>query len=134
MRLSEAIRLGALTGPQYHAGFFGPDDSSCALGAAAIAVGLKTHLLLFSLNVAPLTEKFPILFYSFISDYCDCEKISTCEPPLHDHIVHLNDTHKWTREQIADWVAVIENDQPLEQSSAPINEHTNISTKEEVCV
>jgi len=29
---------------------------------------------------------------------------------LHCLIVHLNDRHRWTREQIADWVATVEGD------------------------
>ncbi len=88
LRLSEAMRLGAMLKPQ---GFEILRDAlgrTCALGAAGEAVG---HLHLRAI--------YPIL-----------DLPATC--PVHgfrgfrliDAIVSLNDVHCWTRERIADWI------------------------------
>lgn len=98
MRLSDAIRVGAMNKPQAfgcmeHAGH------TCALGAAFDAVGL--------LFVSNRGDKARLMFpemCSFVPGPCDCDIAGAVECV----IVHLNDGHLWTREQIADWVATIE--------------------------
>ncbi len=105
MRLSEAIRLGAMLRPQAFHGLF-KDGGSCALGAALDAMGITDEEA----------------FQRRLSLFEGASQIRVMVPPccrclvdLHEVdavIVHLNDTHQWTREQIADWV------ETLEQASA----------------
>ncbi len=114
MRLSDAIRLGAMLKPQR---FGAPNnrltlvDQTCALAAAAEACGFE-HL-----NVR--TPEWAALFGWAERVYLGCP-VAPCSV-LDDHgakvrfvIVHLNDYHHWTREQIADFVQTIE-----ESRSAP---------------
>ena len=109
MRLSEAIRLGAMLKPQT-TGHYRKAGATCALGAAADAAGIKRDM------DNKLFLRFPILS---IEDWP--------EPPvkiqrpgflasqggqnpmsLYTVIWRLNDDAELTREQIADYVATIE--------------------------
>ena len=109
MRLSEAIRLGAMLHPQCFGALYeyrpGPADvtanqqlprrvwrtrgvmKSCALGAALMA-GYSDEF-----------EK------ESIKRRCPACRAPDC---LTHTISHLNDRHRWTREAIADWVQTIE--------------------------
>lgn len=107
MKLSEAIRLGAMLKPQGH-GLLHVNGRTCALGAAYDAVG---HLDEHSYGWRGLERDFPILL-SLLKAPCP---IPTCQSPFWRDgqretwaIPHLNDYHRWTREQIADWVETIE--------------------------
>jgi hypothetical protein len=82
MRLSEAIRLGALWGPQIRGAYVSEQGGSCALGAAIQALSLKPEF-----GYAELRRVFPGL-----------------RQPLVEAIVQRNDFLGWTREQIADWL------------------------------
>jgi hypothetical protein len=106
MKLSEAIRLGALLKPQ---GIATPSGSSksCALLAACEAVGQL-------MTSAVLATEWPEMYGRAVScPVCDAHHsyltgcIGCC----------LNDKHRWTREQIADWVQTIE-----EQAVAKVGE------------
>jgi hypothetical protein len=98
VKLSEAIRLGAMMKPQ---GFDGTGNRecprTCAFGAALDAVSGE--------NVAEIWPWLRTLF-----DPCPvCADVS--RPSYYESfgvIPHLNNDHRWTREQIADWVAEIE--------------------------
>lgn len=100
MRLSEAIRLGAMLKPQAF-GTLWRGVGSCALGAAYDALGC-----------APF--EFPREIERFAAQtIAVCPACESCWgpwPPLSGVAVigHLNDDHRWTREQIADWVARVE--------------------------
>ena len=105
MRLSEAIRLGALLGPQTQGTFFRSGDdymATCALGAAAGAIGAKNYKgLILSWS------QWPIL-HSLVPEN---ELPSDLAMDLYKGprtlswiIMVLNDTGRWTRTQIADWV------------------------------
>ena len=98
MTLSEAIRLGSMLGPQIRLHFVGPDHSSCALGAAMIAVGYHNRRG----TRWELKALFPITASIVRCPSCGD---SCC---LVDCIIHLNDAHRWTRGQIADWVETLE--------------------------
>jgi hypothetical protein len=112
MRLSDAIRLGAMLAPQ---GFNGYQDAwgrTCALGAALEAIGRlgASHRAYLSwASLYPWLRGLPWRACPACAGYLS-------EPGLIELIVHLNDTHRWTREQIADWVATIE---PREEPAAP---------------
>lgn len=107
MKLSEAIRLGAMMREQ---GFFSLFDGgrSCALGAAMEAFGIDCGA--DSLKAARLLTHFydtlTILTHRVTLPCC-------CNPNVREArvstvIQHMNDSHKLTREQIADWVETIE--------------------------
>ena len=106
MRLSEAIRLGAMLKPQgFGAGSAILNDVSptCALGAAADACGLETGYHAYEKwrflgNAAPPCPGCG----------CDAAARDYCVSDIGDVVWHLNDEHKWTREAIADWVETIE--------------------------
>ena len=108
MKLSEAIRLGSLMSPQH---FGGSMDGAgrCALGAAADAAGLEKSAL-GTVPYVRLREHFPVLGLPFgPSD-------------VMRHIVNLNDIFRHTREQIADWVAIVERRAELIAAPAPVQE------------
>jgi hypothetical protein len=97
MKLSEAILLGAMMRPQAFRALF-TDDGACALGGALLAVGASGEPALRSVR-----NRWPWVFT--VSAECpSCGR--SC--PVFGIITHLNDTHRWTREQMAGWVASIE--------------------------
>lgn len=100
MKLSEAIRLGALLHPQcfdtmrtYRYYRDGRRDilGTCALGAAEEA-GYHAQRQSDWIVLAQCPEGCPL------------------DGPvwLGNVVSHLNDYHRWTRERIADWVATVE--------------------------
>ncbi len=110
IRLSEAIRLGAMirrqiTGRYFFAG------GTCAAGALMEALGLITeenHLRASAIyRDSDNFQMFPVVKAELSSS----ENCPECRGGWHcirDLIVHLNDQCGWTREQIADWVEEIE--------------------------
>lgn len=133
MRLSEAIRLGGMLHPQCVGKFFGdrertavtPLDRSqiretCALGGAWLVAGGSSHDEVITetrsspRGFARAGQRVTILDYPaewmrVLSAVVLCPEI-TCpgHGPLDGAIQHLNDDHRWTREQIADFVETIE--------------------------
>lgn len=147
MRLSEAIRLGAMMKPQAFGetyqmvragglrGLFGQKiQASCAFGAAMDANPL---------GVAPAIPGAPR--ESLRGDVSEVPSVVSVIPPEwvpvtaslrpcplcgvsasgFKQIAHLNDYHKLTREQIADWVEGIENAQ-----STPATSREEVRTQE----
>lgn len=112
MHFSTAIRLGAMMKPQGGAGAGNPGGpTSCALGAALDAVGAKYDA--FSRDFWPWVESM---------DYGCPVSGCTMEVPMYYSkcprwgiglIPHLNNTHQWTRECIADWVEQRERERGL---------------------
>ena len=129
MRLSEAIRLGAMLRPQAYGGFYQsfkyPDGSSvvgsCALGAAAEAIGAVAKVCGFGYDHDPLRrigKNWPSAIGTIAA--CPCCQDETVAlvfagtrrqfrlrtvVNVISAVSHLNDRHRWSREQIADWVA-----------------------------
>lgn len=120
MQLSEAIREGAKIRPQAFDEYFDdfdtelPEDAepeicSCVLGAAfeAVAGGPFFDDPASPCTAAWLTATFPVLEVQGV--VCPVE---TCEEDpgayLFNVVTHLNDHHRWTREDIADFVERIE--------------------------
>lgn len=107
MKLSEAIRLGSMLRPQAFGGLF-VANGSCALGAAEEAAGGRWMLLWLD---------HPSMF----APCPDCQRQIKGLGMDMPTIAHLNDSHSWTRERIADWVATIEpQDAPVEQPVAAL--------------
>jgi hypothetical protein len=97
MKLSEAIRLGAMMMPQAFRTLLS-DDGACALGAALLAVGARPEEA-----VRSALNRWP--WASTVS--ADCPRCGRSRTVFRV-VTHLNDRHRWTREQIAEWVAGIE--------------------------
>lgn len=130
MKLSEAIRLGSMVGPQAYGslrerrrtgflGLFGPyEEATCAIGAAYQAGGITPTKL--AVPGGPyVTERgrtvknvttsliLPNQWYDtlYSEQWCPvCARNAQCRAV----IAHLNDDHRWTREQISAWVASVE--------------------------
>lgn len=106
MLLSGAIRTGSQIRPQAFGAYFRRENgalASCANGAAFEAVsgapendGAKIY--------KTLSNTFPV--WDSLSVYPPCGQ--HVRQLLRDAIMHMNDEHNWTREQIADWVAEVE--------------------------
>lgn len=94
MRLSEAIRLGAMMRPQVFGEYY-VDGGSCAMGAACEAAGVSGQQI----------QRYEMQWPDIINASCPA---CTGHRIWASTIVHLNDDHRWTREQIADWVQTIE--------------------------
>ena len=119
MKLSEAIRLGAMLKPQGYEVLYGA--RTCALGAASDALGFEESAKRYD----DLVRLFP-----FLSERATCP-VPFCDyghgehdPPSNLRVVwHLNDLHRWDRCRIADWVATVEprdDDAPV---TAPTTTH-----------
>ena len=109
MRISEAMRRGAAMRPQCNFILF-DGVGSCAIGAAMEGAGIEQNVMVNELCTA-YPEWNPILNalvpYPLgredISDPC-CLQVAQAKII----VMYLNDEHKWTREDIADWLEGVE--------------------------
>lgn len=124
MKLSEAIRNGAQKNPQAFLFFvaegYGEELCTCALTAAGVATGLEeTHPLQEILSVRDdtaadwvlhfVSEKFNIPLGESPTIKCtvtNCRDIEAMIGVIDVFrlVIHLNDIHSWTREEIADYL------------------------------
>lgn len=145
MKLSEAIRAGAKIRPQGFGSFFPVvrrwfgvkrEKLSCAMGAAFEGGSCKTKIETVSRafigregqliqagetveSVYPHDEWVPVLT---LTQSCpQCEK----QDNVNNVIQHLNDDHKWKREEIALWVARMEEVLEMAQRITELNELEN---------
>lgn len=108
MKLSEAIRLGAMLRPQGF-GHVLKDGRSCALGAAYEAIGLDASKPFMTVEIAcykAAARAFPFFAQIMIAKCPVCGK--KCEEGNLYMPAHLNDVHRLSREEIADHVETIE--------------------------
>ncbi len=94
MKLSEAMRLGAMLKPQGF-GLTRPEGTACALDAVALAA---------TTDISALSKGFPILdMWGIHCPECGPQPFSNLTVGM---VIagHLNDDHRWTRERIADWI------------------------------
>lgn len=105
LKLSEAIRLGAMIRPQGRGQYYSAiSGKSCAIGAAAEACGLDitTDQVKESVIRAwPWVEQEVQRPAGVTLSIISVGKVIEMVPCL-------NDFADWTREQIADWIATIE--------------------------
>lgn len=115
MRLSEAMRKGAKVTSQTFGILWGSlfadsdgntnNGSSCALGVALIgATPQLNHMYSTTCSMLwPWTETQKAT--------CPDEKCKNMQEnwPIANVVIHLNDHHRWTREEIADWLEKGEN-------------------------
>lgn len=99
LKLSEAIRLGAMLKPQS----FGSMRSCEAVPSLGDVLGLR------------IIEKTCAMGAAYEAGYRSAPYlgVSTCPACVHVGpvpylVMHLNDSHRWTRERIADWVESVE--------------------------
>jgi hypothetical protein len=114
MRLSEAIRLGAMMKPQAFGASF-HDGRTCALGAALDAIGRVRECYLNAPD-----------YWAMLVNYV-AEPVTGEMCLVLSAIRELNDQHRWTREQIADWVETIEA-RSTETTTAPVADSAEILT------
>jgi hypothetical protein len=132
MKLSEAIRLGAMLRPQAFGGFFkdqgGGVIGSCALAAALEAIGWKP---LSNTSVLIRSRGWPGEWTAIINlmvssrSWPGGEIYQNCWMQLGNVISILNDVH-WSREDIASFVENIEDRNP-ELYPAPQSECSDVS-------
>jgi len=109
MKLSTAIRLGAMLKPQAYDG--SATDATCALRAACEALGIKDERRpTGTLNYTALRAAYPLLWST--EHGCPACVANADGADVLDRVYHLNDWHRWTRERIADWIATIEPQEP----------------------
>lgn len=105
--LAKAIRLGAARRPQCFGSYFDERGGSCALGAAYDGMYELPRQAREPGEIVP--RHLERLFHCLEDVVKRCpERIegTACRKrlPLGAMIVHLNDDHGWTREQIAEWL------------------------------
>jgi hypothetical protein len=100
LKLSEAIRLGSMLKPQGFEGMSG--GTSCAIQAAVEAAGGDSDFM-----YSEAEERFPIIKALPACPVC-CGAWHQFTGSEMWALYHLNDHHRWTREQIADWVESVE--------------------------
>ncbi len=105
MKLSQAILIGCTLRPRKILHYFvSGNDGACALGAAIAAIGID--------KLTIISNEFPILnkFVAPPSNAFDRAYNET----VFIIIEKLNDVCGWSREQIAFWVATLEDaDEPI---------------------
>ena len=99
MKLSEAIRLGAMLSPQGRGNKALIGEHRCALGSALEAIGYKGKI---DGAYGYIRETWPF------SDGYVLYPVMEIELPIWNIIWKLNDINRWAREQIADWVETVE--------------------------
>lgn len=117
LKLSEAIRLGAMLKPQgYGMSWLTTGSVSCAVFGALQAVGAcgADSGVLDRLRATWRdTLYFPIL------DMAATHPVTGKTLRVRRIVFNLNDIRHWTREEIADWVESIEQAQPQATTEQP---------------
>lgn len=107
--LARAIRLGAARRPQCFGSYFDERGGSCALGAAYDGMYELPRQEKQEGEIIP--RHLERLFHCLEDVVKRCPEMSAADAacrkrlPLGAMIVHLNDDHGWTREQIAEWLS-----------------------------
>jgi hypothetical protein len=102
--LAAFIRAGSSRGPQCFGSYFDEKGGSCALGAVYEGV---YHLPRGHGKLIP--EHLERLFRCLDEVTKRCPQGCAKRLPLASMIVHLNDDHRLTREQIAEWLTTESN-------------------------
>jgi hypothetical protein len=123
VKLSEAILLGSVTGPQIIGSLSDRDSGTCALGAALKACGIS----IVDLEDVPVASSvWPWLSRAQVCPVCR-EKVREVTYVITNH---LNDRHLWSRERIAEWVASVEpKDEQADGGQGP----SEVSLEETLC-
>jgi len=124
MRLSEAMRLGAMYGPQLKYILTKDNGSNCALGAIVFAIyGVEGWSKAVGERWGPVFNRYPHLIKYTTNPVTKWAGI------LSGVIVDLNNNQSWTRERIADWIEqTFETPQPKEGGDANDYCSTSVAT------
>ena len=96
-KLAEAIRRGCKAFPnQSYGDYYGSSMAACAMGAAAV-----------TFRIHPSDIDCPEVLTCPIRSDCNLRDSSIRGGQLFSLVVHLNDDHRWTREDIADYLDVL---------------------------
>lgn len=109
MKLSHAMRLGAMLKPQCYGHLSTRGSRTCAFGAAFDALGILAEVEETSL-VLTAPGRWPWILTEM------CHPVTGRTFAALNIIVLLNDQSLWTREEIADWVEKVE---PAEDLPSP---------------
>ncbi|MDQ3069143.1 MAG: hypothetical protein M3R55_05380 [Acidobacteriota bacterium] len=101
--LAKAIRLGSLRRPQCFGSYFDDRGGSCALGAAYDGMYELPRQEKEQGEIVP--RHLERLFHCLEDVVKRCPEECRKRLPLGSMIVHLNDDHGWSREQIAEWLS-----------------------------
>ncbi len=131
MKLSEAILLGSVgTEQSYGCKAILPNGkATCSLGAALFAVGDEVrgveHGMERVKQLWPWTTVYPPINISLVNI---CRLCPNDTYPVYSIIWRLNDIAKWTRPQIAAWVAELEKvyDQDPVPVAAPVQDAVEV--------
>lgn len=123
MRVSEAMRLGAMLDGQAFNTLQDEGGRTCAIGAALKALtGAATW--------TPAGEE--AMHWMTFTGRMTCPACDLIEWHVHNLVVHLNNHHRWPRHQIADWLQTVEEvrevDEVRETAAMPVEK------KESVCL
>ena len=109
LRLSEAIRLGAMMLPEVRGPIFDRKDNricaACAIGSALYAVGTADDRERWLTRSGSVEEL--ICFWPWTNER-RMDPVRGVNFRIDSIIIDLFETAHWTREQIADWVETIE--------------------------
>jgi hypothetical protein len=98
LELAEAMAAGARRRPQAFGAYFSDDGGSCALGAAYEGAYALPR------DVPSLRPRMHRLFDCLENVRRRCPEGCQKRLPLNAIILHLNDDHHWSREQIVEWL------------------------------
>jgi len=98
LTVADAIRLGSLMRKQGYGDVY-TETSTCAFGAALDAIGL---------NGSYHPGLLPVAWKALFDRPATCPECGHVAQGTCGIIVHLNDYHLWTRQEIADWVETVE--------------------------
>jgi hypothetical protein len=111
LRPSEALRLGRLTRPRRAIGdFLVGNDGACALGAIATGAGASG---VAESDIQKMLRDIYIRF-PHLKDTAECPApvhniyLTHGPMPIANILLTLNDYHKWSDEQMCDWLDSIE--------------------------
>jgi hypothetical protein len=98
LELANAIAEGARLRKQAFGQYFSDDGGSCALGAAYEGAYVLPE------DVHTIRPRLDRLFDCLENVRRRCPVGCNKRLPLNAIILHLNDDHHWTREQIVEWL------------------------------
>ena len=111
MLLSDAIRIGCAFNKQGFHALKLEDGSTCALGAALEGLGINLGRKRVSIDYTITGELIPLstALPSYVNDFTKVLECPHCVKPnkmysVRNTVMHLNDTHGVSREDIADFV------------------------------
>ncbi len=128
MKLSEAIRLGGMATSQAIGRLWDDNGGTCAMGGAFQAIGVLDQMKALYREIKHLSgeeqrvENKKLIAATIAAEWIPlmgtpstCPECGKRDPWL--TVPHLNDRHRWTRSQIADWVETVENAQESKQET-----------------